>query len=222
MILDPALTTTTPDKYWLSTGIRAVDHCVEGMCSVVGTSEASEADCAAGLRLLVPGLLRCRRDKSDLDARLSCQMGVIEAVKAVFFHHIPLGASHGIGHQLGPLGVGHGETSCICLPAVCKYNISANAAQQAKVCKVLWGEGTVAEVLKVRGLLEDEADLGNLLNAVISELGMPRSLKDVGVGQDKMDLLAENSLHDEWCKKNPRPLTEKSQVMEILEMIRGM
>lgn len=191
------------------------------MCSIIGTSEASERDCAAGLKLLVPGLLRCKRDKGDLEARLSCQMGVIEAVKAVFFHHIPLGASHGIGHQLGPLGVGHGETSCICLPAVCKYNVSANAEQQAKVCKVLWEEGTVAEVLRWRGLEDGRADLGDVLDAVISELGMPRSLRDVGVGPEKMDLLAENSLHDEWCKKNPTPLTEKAQVMEILEMIRG-
>jgi len=148
-------------------------------------------------------------------------MGVIEAVKAVFFHHIPLGASHGIGHQLGPLGVGHGETSCICLPAVCKYNVSANAEQQAKVCRVLWGEETVADVLRARGLEEGKADLGELLDAVISGLGMPRSLRDVAVGSEKMDLLAENSLRDEWCRKNPRPLTEKSQVMEILEMIKG-
>jgi len=35
VILDAELTTTTPDKFWLSTGIRAVDHCVETICAVV-------------------------------------------------------------------------------------------------------------------------------------------------------------------------------------------
>ena len=75
--------------------------------------------------------------------------------------------------------------------------------------------------MRARGLEEGKADLGELLDAVISGLGMPRSLRDVGVGSEKMDLLAENSLRDEWCRKNPRPLTEKSQVMEILEMIKG-
>ena len=32
-ILDPAITVHTPEWLWLSTGIRAVDHCVEGICS---------------------------------------------------------------------------------------------------------------------------------------------------------------------------------------------
>ena len=33
VILDPAITAHTPEWLWLSTGIRAVDHCVEGVCS---------------------------------------------------------------------------------------------------------------------------------------------------------------------------------------------
>ncbi|RPI30549.1 MAG: iron-containing alcohol dehydrogenase, partial [Hyphomicrobiaceae bacterium] len=33
VILDPAVTRHTPEWLWLSTGVRAVDHCVEGICS---------------------------------------------------------------------------------------------------------------------------------------------------------------------------------------------
>jgi alcohol dehydrogenase class IV len=50
---------------------------------------------------------------------------------------------------------------------------------------------------------------------------MPRSLKDVGVGRDKLDALAENCLKDPWVKTNPVPLLEKEQVLEILEMVVG-
>ena len=32
VILDPAITVHTPEWLFLSTGIRAVDHCVEGIC----------------------------------------------------------------------------------------------------------------------------------------------------------------------------------------------
>lgn len=63
------------------------------------------------------------------------------------------------------------------------------------------------------------ADLGDILDAVIRELGMPRTLKEVGIGRDKLDLLADNSLRDHWIKTNAQPITEKSQVMEILEMV---
>lgn len=219
MILSPELTTTTPDSIWLSTGIRAVDHCVEAMCSLRGTENSNEA-AAAGLRALVPGLLRCKADKQDLEARLDCQLGVIDAIRAIFFVDPPLGgASHGIGHQLGPLGVGHGETSCIVLPAVCKYNEKVNSEQQRRVRDVLWEEDVVAEVLTKRGLAREKADLGDVLDAIVRELGMPRSLKEVGVGEDKLDKLAENSLHDPMCAGNPIPLKGKEQVMEILRMI---
>lgn len=77
----------------------------------------------------------------------------------------------------------------------------------------------VTEVL--RECLGDSAtaDLGDVLDAIIRELGMPRSLADVGIGRDKLDMLAENSLHDPLCQSNPVPLTKKSQVLEILEMV---
>lgn len=222
VILSQELSATTPDAIWLSTGVRAVDHCVEGLCSLTNTTPDSDAACEAGLRLLVPGLLRCKRDVGDLEARLQCQLGVMESIKAVFQYGVPLGASHGIGHQLGPLGVGHGETSCILLPAVCKYNVSANAERQAKVTSVLWSDDEVASVLKRKGLTPSDADLGDILDVVISELGMPRSLKAVGVeGEEALRKLAENSLKDPWCVTNPRPLKEQAEVLKILEVVRN-
>lgn len=123
--------------------------------------------------------------------------------------------------QLGPLGVGHGETSCILLPAVCKFNAAhnANIERQARVREYLINEPVVSEVLHSRNVNPDTADLGDILDAVIRELGMPRSLADVQVGRDKLDSLAAHSLHDRWCQTNPVPLREKEQVLEILEMV---
>src|SRR3954470_17056469 len=40
VVLDPAVTVHTPEWLWLSTGIRAVDHCVEGICSGEATPYA--------------------------------------------------------------------------------------------------------------------------------------------------------------------------------------
>jgi len=132
---------------------------------------------------------------------------------------VPLGASHAISHQLGPLGVGHGQTSCILLPAVCKWNAAqgANNARQQACVDILIQDP------EVRRLTSDHnnSDLGDILDAVIRKLDMPRTLKDVGVYRDKLDLLAENSLKDHWIKTNAVPITEKSQVMEILEMVVG-
>ena len=91
VILDPDLTTTTPDRWWLSSGIRAVDHCIEAMCSLNSPPEC-DADSSKGLKLLVPGLLKCKKSNQDLEARFSCQLGVIEAMKASSYG-VPMGAS---------------------------------------------------------------------------------------------------------------------------------
>ena len=110
------------------------------------------------------------------------------------------------------------ETTCVCLPAVQKFNAKVNAAQQSEVLAILWSEPIIAEVLTKYSLDEGKADLGDALDAIIRELGFPRSLKSYGVGRDKLDVIAESSLGDVCCKWNAIPLLEKGQVLEILEM----
>ncbi|KAJ5959820.1 uncharacterized protein N7479_006970 [Penicillium vulpinum] len=221
VILDPELAETTPDSVWLSTGVRAVDHCIETLCAMSGTTAKSDKLAQRALGMLVPGLLRCKKDRSDRDAHLQCQLGSVDAMAAWTEGPIDLGASHGIGHQLGPLGVGHGETSCVLLPAVCKYNAkdNANREKQASVRQFMIQDPVVSEVVRSRSVNVEASDLSDILDAIIRELGMPRSLSDVKVGRDQLDELAENSLHDHFCKTNPVPLNEKSQVLEILEMV---
>ncbi|KIW31401.1 uncharacterized protein PV07_03052 [Cladophialophora immunda] len=223
VVLDPELTTTTPARIWLSTGVRAVDHCVETLCSLL-SNDKGDAEAEKGLLKLVPALIRTHKDPGDLDARYETMRGVIQAMSAVG-SGVPLGASHAIGHQLGPLGVGHGETSCIMLPAVCKWNekVGANVERQAYCKQVLLRSPVVKELLETKygsapGTLE-KLDLGDVLDVIFREISMPRTLKEVGVGRDKLDGLAKNSLRDHWIQTNAKPITEKEQVMEILEMV---
>ncbi|RGP60868.1 alcohol dehydrogenase [Fusarium sporotrichioides] len=218
VIQDPELCITTPSWVWLSTGIRSVDHCVETLCSLLSNEQGDERSRTA-LPKLVTGLLQCVNDPYSVDSHHLCQQGVVDAMAAVS-SGVPLGASHAIGHQLGPLGVGHGETSCILLPAVCKYNYAqkANVQRQDAVRDLLLRESKVQDLLQKNGLRADKVDLGDILGTVISALALPRYLEDVGVSQDKFDVLAKNSLDDIWIRTNAVCITEESQVKEILFM----
>ncbi len=92
---------------------------------------------------------------------------------------------------------------------------------QKKVVDVFWGDETVATMLSKRGLKRDIADAGDLVGVVVGDLGLPKTLKDVGVGRENLDILAENSMKDRCLLTNPTPLKEKSQVLEILAMALG-
>ncbi|KAJ7730485.1 putative Fe-containing alcohol dehydrogenase [Mycena maculata] len=225
VIYDAELVTAhTPLRLFLQSGFRSVDHCVESLCSIYST-ELSEMHAKIGLAQLVPGLLRCRADdgeiRADVEARLLCQLASIHANATTFRVYNPSGGSHAIGHMLGPFGVGHGHTSGILLPAVCKYNArhGADVDRQEKVARLLWRMPEMRRLAESKGLAEETADLGDVLDILVRELGMPRTLAEVGVGRDRFEQLAEYSVYDIWAATNPVPLTKKEQVMEILEMV---
>jgi maleylacetate reductase len=199
-ILDPAITLHTPQWLFLSTGIRAVDHCVEGLCSREAHPYA-DAQAQKGLAMLAQALPRVKADPKNLDARLDCQIGTWLSMGPLSAG-IPMGASHGIGYVLGAVyNVPHGYTSCVMLPSVMRWNKQANAERQAMVSAAMGHPG------------EDAADL---LDTFIRELGMPRSLQDVRIGPEHFDRIAEQAMGTPWIPRNPRKIDGPAQVREIL------
>jgi maleylacetate reductase len=201
VILDPRATLHTPEWLFLSTGIRAVDHAVEDICSDY-CQPISEGASFHALRLLGHGLRAVKEDGMDLDARLECQLGAWLSMVGSQTG-VPKGASHGIGHVLGGTAhVPHGYTSCVMLPPVLRYNHKVNAARQARVSEALGQAG------------EPAADV---VAALIGGLGLPVRLRDVGVAADQLDRIAELSMHDRWIHTNPRRIDGPPVVRQLLD-----
>jgi maleylacetate reductase len=117
---------------------------------------------------------------------------------------VPMGASHGIGYVLGAaFDIPHGHTSCIMLPAVMRWNKPVNAARQALVAAAMGHPGE---------------DAGDVLDAFIAGLGMPRSLGAVKIGPESFPMMAEQAMGTPWVPRNPRPIKGPAQVREILEL----
>ena len=113
-----------------------------------------------------------------------------------------MGASHAIGHILGGWAqVPHGVTSCIMLPHVLAFNATVNSALQAEISRAMGRPGPPASRVV--------ADL-------VSGLGLPRRLRDVGVGASDLPRLAAACMHDDWTACNPRPIRTAADVLEIL------
>ncbi len=201
VILDPALTRHTPEWLFLSTGIRALDHAVEDVCSI-NAQPFSDGTSLHALRLLARGLRAVKADAADRDARLECQLGAWMSIMGSQ-NGVAKGASHGIGHVLGgTAGVPHGYTSCVMLPVVLRFNAEVNAERQAWVSEALGQPGRPA---------------GDVVAALIAELGLPGRLRDVAVRQDQLDRIAEESMHDRWVHTNPRKIDGPATVRRLLE-----
>jgi maleylacetate reductase len=205
VVLDPAITVHTPEWLWLSTGVRSVDHATEALASLL-SNDFADGVADSALRLLAEGLPRVKADPSDLDARLKCQIGAWQSMIPIIAG-VPMGASHAIGHVLGgTCDVPHGYTSCVMSPFVQAFNLPVNAHRQKRISACLGSADRPAS---------------ELLDELIRGLGMPRTLKEVGVTEKNLDLVAEYTLEDMWGRTNPRPINTANDVMQILRTAIG-
>ena len=202
VILDPAATVHTPEWLFLSTGIRAVDHAVEDLCSI-NPQPVSDGTSQHALRLLSRGLRAVKQDPANLEARLDCQLGAWMSIMGSQ-NDVAKGASHGIGHVLGgTAGVPHGYTSCVMLPPVLRFNLAETAERQRWVSEAMGRPGMAA---------------ADAVAELVADLGLPGTLRAVDVRADQLDIIAAASMHDRWVHTNPRKIAGPAVVRQILEM----
>jgi len=119
VIYDAELTLATPMELWLSTGIRALDHAVEGFLAP-GEHPFNDAMALDSIGRLFDSLPRAKASPRDVDVRTENQLA------AWFSFTLPGasagGLSHTMGKQIGARhGIPHGVTSCLLLPHVMRY-----------------------------------------------------------------------------------------------------
>lgn len=202
IVLDPAATLATPMDLMLSTGLKAVDHAVERLCSQQANPFALGTSTEA-LKLLARALPAHKANPDDMATRLDLQFGMWLSIGAGT-SGVGVGASHGIGHVLGAAcHVPHGHTSCVMLPSVLRWNLPVNAERQKRVGEAFG---------------KPDAAAGDLVEGLVKSLGLPGRLSEVGVAKDRFREIAEKSMHDRAVLNNPRPIKGPEQVMEILEL----
>ena len=209
VILDPELTLETPERLWFGTGMRAVDHCIEAMCS--STSQPFiDALAYRALNMLVRYLRETRADPGDAAARAQCMVAAWMSVCGLA--NVTLGLSHGIGHQLGArCNVPHGETSAVMMPHVMAFNRETTATRQA------WAAEAMG--VDIAGMSEADAAVAaadEVARLVKDDMDLPWRLRDVGVTHDDFPGIAADALEDIIVAGNPRQVTSEDEVIDLL------
>ncbi|HUY55413.1 MAG TPA: iron-containing alcohol dehydrogenase [Candidatus Nanopelagicaceae bacterium] len=165
VLLDPEVTLATPERLWLSTGIRALDHAVETIWAPERDPLASWLSMEA-IRRLRRSLPDCRDRPEEVEARQSAQVAAWWA--ALGLAGTTMGPSHQLGRILGAsFEIPHGITSCVFLPATIRH---LNATDPALTAPLAEPFGT-----------RSGAEVGDVCQALIARLGLPVTLTQAGL-----------------------------------------
>ncbi|KAG1753033.1 alcohol dehydrogenase IV [Suillus lakei] len=195
IILDAELTLSTPEQLWLSTGMRALDHAVESLYSPRVPLPLKKL-CHAAIADLFHFLVLSKKDGKDLVARQRLQVASWMSLWPRKIENFgPLGLSHSLGHKLGATyGIPHGITSCLTLAPV--VNLQAEIASQED-------KGYLAEALfylrkPSTGTVDgDVRKLSHMINSLVQELGLQRTLSQYGVPMADIEQIAVRAVGQE-------------------------
>ncbi|MGB3633828.1 MAG: iron-containing alcohol dehydrogenase [Rubrobacteraceae bacterium] len=172
VILDPETTVFTPEKLWLSTGIRALDHAVEGLL-YGGEHPITDVTGLEGVRRLFDYLPRSKEEPEDLDLRSELQIAAWLSYFAPL--NTPMGLSHSLGRRIGAsYDVPHGVTSCITL------------APSLEVLRKAISEGRWAALSDALG-----GDPSEQIAGLVEQLELPSSLQEVGIPKEDLEEISQ-------------------------------
>lgn len=206
--MDPFVTVATPSWLWAATGMRAVDHSVEGFISKTHTP-FTDALCFNALKILFEYLPVATREPENLQAKVQCQLAAWMSIFGL--NNVLLGVSHGIGHQLGArCNVVHGVTSAIMLPHALEFNLPVTMERQAALAEAMG--------VDTRGKTTEQAAHAGIsaLREFVQTLGLPNRLRDVNVTREDFDGIVKDAMEDFILATNPRTV-QSEDVYALLE-----
>ncbi len=207
-INDPELMVSMPVALTAATGMDALTHAVEAYVSTIATPLTDSAALKA-IELIGRYLRPAVANGGNLEARE--QMAYAEFLAGMAFNNASLGYVHAMAHQLGGFyDLPHGVCNAILLPHVERFNLIA--------CPERFVDIAVALGEEVEGLSTMEAADKALaaIQRLSSDIGIPSGLKELGVKEEDLPILAENAMKDACGLTNPRRAT-KEEIIAIFK-----
>ena len=195
-INDPLLMAGMPPGLTAATGMDALTHAVEAYVSIIATP-VTDACALQAIRLVAGNLRAAVANGADMLARDN--MAYAEFLAGMAFNNASLGHVHAMAHQLGGFyNLPHGICNAILLPHVEKFNLIAKMDRFGDIAKAM---GENVEGLPPRAAADKAMDAIKQLSV---DVGIPRGLKELGVKEKDLQVMAENAQKDACGFTNPR------------------
>jgi len=195
-LLDATLTLGLPSRVTAMTGIDAMVHAIEAYTTRHKKNIISDMLAIRALQLLSSNMRAVLANGGDLAARRAMLQGSMLAGMA--FANAPVAAVHALAYPLGGhFHVPHGHSNALVLLPVLEFNLPFADALYAELWPAVGGRGSGTG----RGFVDTIA-------ALLNDLGLERTLRDVGVTADHLPLLATEAMAvQRLLVNNPRDVT---------------
>lgn len=207
-IVDSDLMASMPKSLAAATGMDALTHAVEGYITAAH-NEISDMFHMQAIKMIFKYLPAAVNEKNRVAIN---KMGMAQYIAGMGFSNVGLGIVHSMAHQLGAVyDTPHGIANAMLLPTVMRFNGEDPATAQ-RYREILCEIGRPdAEHL-------NDQDVINTFVWMISELskavGITQTIKDYGVKEEDLEMLADKAMEDPCKPGNPREVT-KNDFIEL-------
>lgn len=197
-IIDPDLMQKMPKSLAASTGMDALTHAMEGYITKAAWLIPDMFHINA-MSLIYKNLAVAANDKDPIAVE---KLGYAQYIAGMGFSNVGLGIVHSMAHSLGAyFDTPHGIANALLLPHVLKFN--------GEVCPDLYRNMGAAFGLDMSNTTDEEA-VDKVVEAVRElslSLGIPQTLKEIGVSKEMIPTLAKQAINDACTPGNPREVT---------------
>ena len=208
-IIDEDLMDSMPKSLAASTGMDALTHAMEGYLNR-GAWLITDMYHLNAIALIYKNLDKAVNEK-DKNAVDSVAMG--QYIAGMGFSNSGLGIVHSMAHALGAVyDIPHGLANAIVLPHVMMFN--------GKVCPNLFRNMGSAMGLNMKEVTDNQAAtrVVNAINILERKLLIPRTLREVGVREEDLRVLAEKAYNDICTPGNVRKAS-KEDILKLFKEI---
>ena len=214
-LVDPLLTLSKPKKLTANTAIDALSHAIEALMSL-DSNPLTDAIALEAVKLIGKYLRLAYVNGQNLEARYNLSLAAL--MGGIVISNAGLCAGHGIAYTYATeYDLPHGASCALSLPYIMAFNLPACVDKLIAVAKAM-GE-------PIRGLSPDDAAYRAVVavKKLIEDVGLPTSLRDIGVSEGEVSKYAEDLLtkYKRFLPRNPREISKEDAISIFKKMWEG-
>ncbi|THY13262.1 Dehydroquinate synthase-like protein [Aureobasidium pullulans] len=195
ILYDSKFALETPEKLWMSTGLRALDHAVELLYHPTSTEVPCRQLTLIAAHDLFTYLPKYKSNPKDEDVITKLQLASYASLGFLGLNvKGGLGLSHTLGYALGsPYSIPHGITSCMTLGHVVKLKASTDPSAASQISRLCPFVGVTASG-------DDKTDgiaVGDAILKLVESLGLKSSLTEYKVDESEAHTITKTATRAE-------------------------